>query len=334
MMPVLQAWKTWRRRRLVGRRLTAQADRQVVVAKAAADLGRHGLRLTKADDRIVLQFDLARVLGDHWLLAMMSSRPAVLVHLLAKTVPAVRSLRAEVSDGEESGPGVVSFCATDTAAILVPDPEFFSSRGHEAVRRHVRSNPSPWRERADLVLWRGSTTGMGHAAGEPMSPANLDLAQRTRLCLALRGLDGVDAKISNVVQTATPERDTARLRDAGVLGTPIDRNAWNSVKFAIDIDGNSNAWSNLFQRLLYGCCVIKVASPSGYRQWYYGGLEPWRHYVPVRADLGDLVERIAWCRANPSACAAIAAAGQAFAQAMTFESEMAAAVAMLNRKLG
>lgn len=62
-------------------------------------------------------------------------------------------------------------------------------------------------------------------------------------------------------------------------------------RFALDVDGNTNAWANLFQRLLLGCCVIKVASPFGYRQWYYDDLVPWVHYVPVRADMADLVDR-------------------------------------------
>ena len=56
---------------------------------------------------------------------------------------------------------------------------------------------------------------------------------------------------------------------AGILGEYVQSDVWAGHKFAIDIDGNSNAWANLFCRLLLGCCIIKVQSPGNFRQWYY-----------------------------------------------------------------
>ena len=40
--------------------------------------------------------------------------------------------------------------------------------------------------------------------------------------------------------------------------------------------------------------VLKQITPN--RQWYYGGLEPYRHYIPVKADLSDLMEKINWAQ--------------------------------------
>jgi len=42
--------------------------------------------------------------------------------------------------------------------------------------------------------------------------------------------------------------DTARLAAAGMLGDFIDPPALARLQVAIDIDGYSNAWSNLFTR--------------------------------------------------------------------------------------
>jgi hypothetical protein len=108
---------------------------------------------------------------------------------------------------------------------------------------------------------------------------------------------------------------------------------WARRRFAIDVDGNTNAWSNLFQRLLLGCCVIKIGSEGNFRQWYYGDLVPWRHFVPVKPDMSDLAGKIAWCRDHPIECEAIAASGQALAMEMGLEREMAKAAAMLNERL-
>jgi len=159
------------------------------------------------------------------------------------------------------------------------------------------------------------------------------LIQRTRMCLMLRGIPGVDGRLINVVQSMRPLRDKRRLEQAGIFGDHVDPRTWLIRKFAIDIDGNTNAWSNLFTRLLAGCCVIKVASPFGYRQWYYAELRPWQHFVPVKADLSDVHKRIDWCRTHDRQCAEIAAAGRKFAVERDFATEMDAAVETLNRRL-
>jgi hypothetical protein len=119
------------------------------------------------------------------------------------------------------------------------------------------------------------------------------------------------------------------LAKAGILGEFISPICWFGLKFALDVDGNSNAWSNLFTRLVMGCCVLKVESAAGYRQWYYADMQPWTHFVPVKADLSDLHERIAWCRANSAACRDIAARGQEFAMTRDFEAEMVSAQARI-----
>jgi len=265
--------------------------------------------------------------------AHLNRRPAAIIHMFVATRPDIRLCHADTSDGTASGPGIVSFCSPNPGAILVPDFDFFATRGYADIRRLAAAATFPWRERDDTVLWRGSSTGPGVVAAADMSPANTNLIQRTRLCLILRGLGGTDARLTNAVQSEDPARSIEQLRMAGILGAPIDQSAWLGRKFAIDVDGNSNAWANLFNRLLLGCCVIKIASPLGFRQWYYDDLVAWQHYVPVKSDLSDLIEKVEWCRSEPGQCEEIAAAGHRLAMAMTFEREMARGVGVLERAL-
>jgi hypothetical protein len=236
---------------------------------------------------------------------------------------------AETSDGEVSGPGLISFCSRDPQAILVPDNCFVASDGYEQFRALGRSNVVAWRRRNDKIVWRGTTTGGGVIAKDELLANDPDLIPRVRLCLATRGMPGTDIKIAHVAQTNDKALAQKQLRKAGILGEWIAPISWCSFKFAIDIDGNSNAWSNFFTRLLMGCCVIKVESPTGYRQWYYDKIKPWTHFVPVKTDLSDLSERIAWCRANLDACERIAANGQELAMALDFNGELAGAVQRL-----
>jgi hypothetical protein len=269
--------------------------------------------------------------------ASAARKPDDVFHRLAgvlSVVAGVDSLRragavADISDGEESGAGVISFCSRESDAILIPDHIFVRTRGYEAERALARRRITPWEERSDRIVWRGSTTGTGLISKPQLSTDDRELIARVRLCLALKDVQGTDAKLSGITQSVDKGLDHARLGKAGVLGELISPICWYGLKFAIDIDGNSNAWSNFFTRLVMGCCVLKVGSPAGYRQWYYADLEPWAHFVPVRADLSDLHEQIAWCRANSAACRDIAARGQEFAMAHDFSTEMTSARARI-----
>jgi len=258
--------------------------------------------------------------------------PAAL-HLFSRAAPEIARAVVDITDGSTSPSDHLVFCANYDDALLVPDPEFFNARGYEPLRGRL-GGQRPWTERSHEIVWRGATTGIGLRPHERPDLVAEGMLQRVRLCARLAATPGTDARIYRTVQSADPEGDQAILRAAGLWGLPVPLERWLDARFAIDIDGNTNAWSNLFTRLLLGCCVLKVASPLGYRQWYYEALQPFVNYVPVRADLADVEDRIEWCRSNPAACAAIAKAGQALALSMTFQSETARGIARINERLG
>jgi hypothetical protein len=237
--------------------------------------------------------------------------------------------RADLGDCVHEPGNVLGFCSNLPDSLLVPDRGFHASGGYARQRRQAAAAPA-FADRDDAIVWRGSPTGFGLLANATMQPDDADLRQRVRMCLLLAQADGrlrVDARI--VAGRGVPADVAAAYRRAGIAGDPIPERSWTARQFAIDVDGNANAFTNLFIRLLYGCCVIKVASPLGFRQWYYDRLEPWRHYVPVAVDLSDLVERIEWCRGHPDECRAIASAGRALALAMTPTEEIRRTVTVI-----
>jgi len=50
-------------------------------------------------------------------------------------------------------------------------------------------------------------------------------------------------------------------------------------------------------QLLAGMIVLKPETPN--HQWFYDGLIPYKHYVPLKTDLSDLKTKIDWLRHNP-----------------------------------
>jgi len=251
-----------------------------------------------------------------------------LIEILARCERDVRGI-AEVSDGELSDCGIVSYCGKVPGGILVPDHDFVASRGYASTRALAVRAP-PFSERKDLVLWRGVTTGRGIISGHAMRVDDPQLILRTRMCLALRDIPGCDVKLSRVVASDEPEVHAARLGAAGVFDQWVSPRAWTHVRYHIAVDGFTLAWSSTFTRLLLGCCVLKPDSLEGYRQWYSDRLGAWQHYVPVAGDMSDLVARIAWCRSHPDEAAAIARRGQELALSMTYQREMMAAARHLD----
>ncbi|WP_341987543.1 glycosyl transferase family 90 [Azorhizobium sp. AG788] len=246
-------------------------------------------------------------------------RGSIMAYFAARS--AADAVEASIAD-YSSQPGVLTFCSNHPDAVLVPDRAFMTPRVYEPYR--LAGTQVPWLDREDVVQWRGSPSGQGEMINTWMEASNPMLRQRVRMCLALRNMPGVDVAFA----------ERADLAPYGISGVRIPPLAWAKVRYAIDIDGFSAAWMNFFSRLLLGCCVIKVTSPYGFRQWFYDALVPWIHYVPVKADLSDLADKIAWCRANPDACRQIAEEGQRFALARTPETETPLTLARIDAALG
>ena len=238
---------------------------------------------------------------------------------------------AECSDGWLCEEGYVSLCPNHPGALAIPEHEYINTGGYRGIFDLSRHSPA-FEDRRDIVLWRGSTTGIGGAISLPgMTADTPGLLPRTRMCLLLKDVPGCDARIVDVVQAVDILTEVRQLAEAGILGHRIEPEEWLNVRYHIAVDGNTLAWSSTFMRLLMGCCVLKPDNPDGYRMWYSDRFQPWVHYVPVAADLSDLVGKIEWCRANAGDAARIAAAGQALVRDMDVDDELARAAANISR---
>ncbi|XP_061782052.1 protein O-glucosyltransferase 2 [Nerophis lumbriciformis] len=82
-------------------------------------------------------------------------------------------------------------------------------------------------------------------------------------------------------------------------------------KYQINIDGTVAAYRLPY--LLAGDSVV-LKQDSGYYEHFYNQLAPWEHYIPVRADLQDLLEKIQWAQEHDHEAKKIALTGQQFAR--------------------
>lgn len=261
---------------------------------------------------VVMPFQLAR----HLHITRLNQLFAVIVWLL-KAGSEAEAITFNLSDGEAASVARFAASSPTTGIIPIPDEYFFSSRGFVAARGTADKCTISWDDRLDELVWRGGAAGTGTFNPALELADNLGVRQRIRLAHLLNGSE-VDFKF---VKSYTVDGDWNTLQRAGLSGDPIPEQSWACRKYAIDIDGFTNTWSNLIIRMHYGCCVLKIVSQYGYRQWYYHDLKPFEHFVPVAADLSNFWERWDWVKSHPAEAKAIAKQGQDFVRRMTFESE-------------
>lgn len=218
---------------------------------------------------------------------------------------------------------VLSMTTTDTHAdIPIPTSDDWSRVcraegkyfGH-TCKRSFDMVGKPWKQRKPVAVFRGASTGCG---------VTVDTNQRLKL-----------AYISSVTGK---DKDGMPLLDAGITewnirprklqGQPylqtINTQAMPfrlvprltpeqqaDYKYIINVDGHVSAF-RLSLELFSGSCILKVDSP--YKVWYSHLLKPYVHYIPIKADLSDLVEKVKWCKSHDSECEKIANTAKEFAE--------------------
>jgi hypothetical protein len=227
--------------------------------------------LHKADFGIGVGLDLAAAMDRPFVYRMLYARLPAMLLVFSRSNATVRAVAADLSDGGDMQAAGLAFCSCRDDAILVPDPVFVNSGGYADFRSS--SSMQPWPRRLDTVLWRGNSTGIGEMTTETMRADDPRLRQRVRMCLMLRSTPGADVKLSKTEDVASLV-DRYRFACHGLFGGKIRQADWGRYKFALDVEGHTNAWSNFFMRLLLGCCVLKIQSEHCFRQWYYDRYEP------------------------------------------------------------
>lgn len=218
--------------------------------------------------------------------------------------------------GDYADTNGMAFCSNRDGQILIPDTDFVESKGYMNTRNHFELNVVPWELRRPVAFWRGNTTGI--RSGD--SWRTIPRIQLCEICSSPGVRSLFDVGVSGLAQIPKAERKA--LEESGLMRAYVPMLTSNQYKYQIDIDGNSNAWAGLFQKLLSKSTVIKVASPYGFRQWYYDKLIPWEHFVPVESEMDDLVEKTRWLIANDAKAKKIGQQGAELASSLSYDAVM------------
>jgi hypothetical protein len=207
-------------------------------------------------------------------------------------------------DGVEL-PGPVFAFAKNVASksiVLIPDFEALSgnSRFMKGMKRGMKKYP--WEQKESKAFWRGSMTG-----GSFNSENFLLFPRTVAVSASLKFPYILDCRFSQ-----TLEDELIKERFAQYFASYSSVADHLKYKYQLLIDGNSSAYSGAYWRLFSDCLVLKQSSQN--IQWYYGGLQPYVHYIPLQGNLEDLVEKIEWAIAHEKEALQMAKNATEFAQ--------------------
>ena len=157
-----------------------------------------------------------------------------------------------------------------------------------------------WENKKNIAFFRGGSTGCG---------ITTETNKRLRLAeIANENPDLFDAGITDwnarMKKTATGylNKIDPSSFSFGLIGKK-DNVEKSKCKYIINVEGHSAAYRLNFE-LGLGSVILMI--DCRYKLWFEGLLKPNIHFIPIKADLSDLVEKVKWCNANDAKCRKIA----------------------------
>lgn len=189
-----------------------------------------------------------------------------------------------------------SWCGSSTTQdMVVPTYELTEASlecmGRQAldILSSMGKNKVPWEEKTEQLFWRGRDS------------------RRERLNLAEMSSQYPDLINASITAFFFFREEEARLGRSSYVSF-FD---FFNFKYQLNIDGTVAAYRLPY--LLAGSGVV-FKQQSDYYEHFYSELEPMVHFISVKSDLSDLVERIQWAKENDETVRKISRQGQQFAE--------------------
>jgi len=143
----------------------------------------------------------------------------------------------------------------------------------------------PWENKIRKVVWRGSLSEA------TWSKALTSVRWRANVMIHNLHSENFDVGLTSIPKWISDFVDVDTSLVGGLVENISPMANFQNYLAVMDMDGNS--WSSRFASLLcYNSVIIKV-EPQ-YVEYFYSDLKPWTHYIPVKDDLSDLEENVAW----------------------------------------
>jgi len=192
--------------------------------------------------------------------------------------------------------------------ILIPDQLTLSEHWFFPSQEILKANQEiAWKEKKPIAIWRGGLSDTGEPT-DGRFVATYEKTPRYALCkISQEYPDLVDAGF-----TGLDSQEMERVaRKIGVWKNSLSKKAHLEAKYLPVLDGHMCSYPGFHWRLLSNSACFK--QESNQVQWFYAAVKPYVHYIPVKNDMSDLVEKIQWAQEHDRDVQAIVQNAQAFA---------------------
>nr|CAB3258287.1 KDEL motif-containing protein 1 [Phallusia mammillata] len=192
---------------------------------------------------------------------------------------------------------IVSWCGSDDSYDIILPTYDITNSVLEMLGRvsldvfSVQANSKPkWSEKEDKGFFRGRDS------------------RQERLDLAAMSLKNPEILEAGITRYFFFKKDEVK------YGKPVQHVSFYDFfkyKYQINVDGTVAAYR--FPYLMLGNSAV-FKQDSGYYEHFYKQLEPNKHYIPIKHDLTDVIEKLKWARANDDKVREIQEAGTKLAR--------------------
>jgi hypothetical protein len=210
-------------------------------------------------------------------------------------------------DREKLSVPVFAFAKNPSEApniVLMPDFEALSGNAEVLKEVEIGASLYPWHKKRNVAVWRGATTG-----GIFTKDNFLEFPRSQMITMSLKYPKLINARYTSLVQCN--DCDEVKRRYTSYFGDSFPVRDHLRCKYQLLVDGNTCAYARAYWQLFSQCVVFKQESPAV--QWYYRCLQPYVHYVPIKKDLSDLHEAVAWAINHDKECLEISKRAYDFA---------------------
>ncbi|KAJ7585673.1 glycosyl transferase family 90-domain-containing protein [Mycena floridula] len=198
----------------------------------------------------------------------------------------------------------ISPCFSD---ILIPTEYYYQDAWWSP--KYAYPDNILWSEKKAQLYWRG------HGTGGRIHGSSYHNFSRFHISdIAKEHPDILNVQVTKM-QTehceATGDCDVDAInKEYGISGQNDPREDGYKYKFVMDLDGNT--FSGRYLGLLRSGSLIFKSTV--FTEFFHYWLKPYVHFIPVRQDLSDLVEKVEWAIANDDEAKRIQELGREFSQ--------------------
>ncbi len=172
----------------------------------------------------------------------------------------------------------------------------------------------PFPEKESKIVFRGALSGplKSHKASQTVVKiARIEYVKR-----ASRLTDIADVGFNFIPKEKHDEEGFAEIADQieGLTRDTIPQERLLENRYVLCLEGADV--SSGFGAALASNAVPLHPYPFCYHVWYFNGLEPWEHFVPLASDASDLEQVFAFCESHPELMETISRNGREHMQCM------------------